>query len=59
MELSKLVKRFEDGYKLTKDGIIEVYKMLMNYVIEVPIKVTGMLMEFKDFSKSPYELIVR
>jgi len=40
MELSKLVKRFEDGYKLTKYGIIEVYKMLMNYVIEVPIKVT-------------------
>lgn len=54
-----MIRRCEDGYKLTRYGIIEVYKMLMNYVIEVPIKVTGMLMEFKDFSKSPYELTVR
>lgn len=43
MELSGLVEKTNEGYKLTKRGILEVYKAVINYVIDIPIKLTDIL----------------
>lgn len=49
MELNGIVKRAGNAYKLTRRGIREVYKSVMNYVIEVPVKATEV---FTQISKS-------
>jgi len=59
MEFSKLIKRTEEDYKLTKHGIVEVYKAIMNFIIEVPVKVTGILLNLKDLDKLPHEITIR
>ena len=43
MELLGLAHRISGGYKLTKRGIIEVYKSIMNYVVELPVNATELL----------------
>jgi len=43
MELSGLLEKASSGYKLTKRGVVEVYKSVVNYVVEIPVKLTGVL----------------
>ncbi len=41
---------------LTKRGMVEVYKSVINYVIEIPVKATRMFIQHSDPSKAPQEL---
>ena len=50
MELSGLVEKTIEGYKLTKRGILEVYKAVMNYVLDIPIKLTEILVKDPEIS---------
>jgi oxygen-independent coproporphyrinogen-3 oxidase len=43
MELSGLLEKTSSGYRLTRRGIVEVYKSVVNYVVEIPVKLTGVL----------------
>ena len=45
MELSGLVEKTIEGYKLTKRGILEVYKAVVNYVVDIPVKLTEILIK--------------
>jgi len=41
MELSGLLEKTGSGYKLTKRGVVEVYKSIVNYIVEIPVKLTS------------------
>jgi coproporphyrinogen III oxidase-like Fe-S oxidoreductase len=43
MELSGLLEKTSSGCRLTRRGIVEVYKSVVNYVVEIPVKLTGVL----------------
>ncbi|MEM0285182.1 MAG: radical SAM protein [Sulfolobales archaeon] len=45
MELNSLVRRDGSTHRLTRRGIKEVYKFVTNYIIEVPIKATGLFIQ--------------
>lgn len=49
LELNGIVKKDGSIYKLTRRGIREVYKSIINYVIEIPVKATEV---FTHISKS-------
>jgi oxygen-independent coproporphyrinogen-3 oxidase len=57
MELSGLLERTSSGYKLTKRGVVEVYKSVINYVVEIPVKLTGVLASL-DPNRVPDEITV-
>jgi len=58
MELSGLVKRFGGGYRLTKRGVLEVYKSVMNYVAEIPVKITEKLSRHTEPDELPHKITV-
>lgn len=58
MELSGLVERVGGGYRLTRRGVIEVYKSVMNYVLELPVRVTEVLAELGKQGRYPQEVVV-
>ncbi|MEM1651362.1 MAG: hypothetical protein QXH94_06215, partial [Sulfolobales archaeon] len=45
MELNSLVRRDGSTHRLTRRGIKEVYKFVTNYIIEVPVKATGLFIQ--------------
>lgn len=49
MELQDLAKKVGNSYRLTRKGIKEVYKAIINYIIEFPAKATEI---FTQISKS-------
>ncbi|MEM1542164.1 MAG: radical SAM protein [Ignisphaera sp.] len=53
LELSGIVTKSGRTYRLTRLGIREVYKSVMNYVIEVPVKTTGIFIEMSKFNNYP------
>jgi len=58
MELSGLVERVSGGYRLTRRGVIEVYKSVINYVVELPVKVTEVLAELGRRGEYPQEVVI-
>jgi oxygen-independent coproporphyrinogen-3 oxidase len=58
MELSGLVEKVAGGYKLTKRGVLEVYKSVINYVADVPVKTTGTLSKQADVSELPLKIAI-
>jgi len=58
MELSGLARRVSGGYRLTRRGVIEVYKAVINYVVELPVKATGALTKLGNLGSYPEELVL-
>jgi len=58
MELAGLVERAGSGYRLTKRGVVEVYKSVVNYVAAVPVKATFTLTRLKDLNALPGEVVI-
>jgi len=58
MELSGLVEKVAGGYKLTKRGVLEVYKSVINYVADVLVKTTGTLSKQADVSELPLKIAI-
>jgi len=58
MELAGLAKKSGKGYELTERGIIEVYKSVINYVAEVPVKATATLTQYRDLERLPMEVTI-
>lgn len=53
MELNGLVRRDGSAYRLTRRGIKEVYKATINYIIEVPVKATGLFIRLSRTEDYP------
>lgn len=53
MELNGTVERVGGIYRLTRRGIKEVYKSVINYVIDVPVKATEMFTRISRSGKYP------
>jgi len=45
LKLSGLVRELGDKYVLTEKGVIEAYKAMINYIVNVPIKITNILID--------------
>ena len=58
MELYGLAERISGGYRLTRRGVVEVYKAVINYVVELPVKATGVLTKLGDLSSYPQEVVL-
>ena len=58
LEFAGLAEKTGNGYRLTKRGVIEVYKSVMNYVAEIPVKATKTLTQYKDLEKLPSEVTI-
>ena len=58
LEFAGLAEKTGRGYRLTKRGVIEVYKSVMNYVAEIPVKATKTLAQYKDLEKLPSEVTI-
>ncbi|RLG76020.1 MAG: hypothetical protein DRO12_04800, partial [Thermoprotei archaeon] len=54
--LAGLAERVSGGYKLTRKGIVEVYKSVMNYVIELPVNATELLTRLGSRGEHPQEI---
>ncbi|MEM0326885.1 MAG: hypothetical protein QW733_07655 [Desulfurococcaceae archaeon] len=59
LELSGIVTKAGGTYRLTRRGIKEVYKSVMNYVVEVPVKATGVFMEICKLSSYPGKTLIK
>jgi coproporphyrinogen III oxidase-like Fe-S oxidoreductase len=57
MELSGLLEKTSSGYKLTKRSVVEVYKSVVNYVVEIPVKLTCVLASLNS-SRLPDKITV-
>ncbi|MGC8982729.1 MAG: radical SAM protein [Desulfurococcaceae archaeon] len=58
MSLAGLAERKGSEYRLTRRGVVEVYKSVINYVIEVPVKATGLLSRMRKPLDAPDKLVV-
>lgn len=58
MELTGLAEKKGDSYVLTKRGIVEVYKLVMNYVVEVPVKATRIFEALSKAEKVPQHISI-
>ncbi|MEM4914206.1 MAG: hypothetical protein QW579_08420 [Desulfurococcaceae archaeon] len=59
LELSGIVTKAGGTCRLTRRGIKEVYKSVMNYVVEVPVKATGVFMEICKLSSYPGKILIK
>jgi len=57
MELSGLLEKTSSGYRLTRRGVVEVYKSVVNYVVEIPVMLTGVLASLNS-SRLPDKITV-
>jgi oxygen-independent coproporphyrinogen-3 oxidase len=58
MVLAGLARRTSYGYRLTRRGIVEVYKSVMNYVVELPVKATEVLRRYGNPANLPVEVLI-
>jgi coproporphyrinogen III oxidase-like Fe-S oxidoreductase len=58
MVLAGLARRTSYGYRLTRRGIVEVYKSVINYVVELPVKVTEVLRRYGNPANLPEEVLI-
>lgn len=59
MVLAGLARRTSYGYRLTRRGIVEVYKSVINYVVELPVKATEILRKYGNPDNLPEEVLIR
>lgn len=58
MSAAGLAERTGSGYRLTRKGVVEVYKAVINFVAEVPVKATAALARYRGLEELPREINV-
>lgn len=59
MELNGIAERVGGTYRLTRHGIKEVYKSVINYVVEIPVKATEVFTQISKSGSRPEVVEIR
>jgi hypothetical protein len=56
--LAGLLEKRGGDYYLTRKGVVEVYKSVINYVVEIPVKATMLLEKYSRQESMPNKIVV-